>query len=317
MTRPDVFPTWAEQDKVDIISGQNNVVAPDSDYFKFGWLFREKPARNYDNWFKRYVGRWIRHLDSSIYEKVHGMRIGVQAANTIVILPGAARGLGGEKNTIPLPTAFRKTNAVWAAGDSAGGVPAAIFPMVDGTWYHVFVIKRDSDGNVDAGFDTDIDAVNLLAGFSGSIQYRRVGSVYRSGGTFRQFLHDPNSGWFRHAPGVLAATGVSVGQGLHIVSLATGVPPGIRFLNEVNLAIFGAVTTFVAVLSDEELSVQADYGHQVSAAAGELRNLSCLLVTDTLQRVSLSVNAPTTTVDYEIMSCGYQDLRFIPPEAWT
>lgn len=70
-------------------------------------------------------------------------------------------------------------NASWSQGTGNGGYPKPPFaPVAPITWYHIFVIAKD-DGTTDAGFDTDIAAVNLLstAGVDWT-KYRRIGSIY-------------------------------------------------------------------------------------------------------------------------------------------
>lgn len=64
-TKPSVNPEWAENDVVDGTSGQNNKVEPPTSWKNNGWSYQEKPARNYDNWFKNNVATWIRYLDDS------------------------------------------------------------------------------------------------------------------------------------------------------------------------------------------------------------------------------------------------------------
>lgn len=77
--------------------------------------------------------------------------------------------------TIELAAVLRKNiNATWVAGDNVGGLPSAL-TLLGSTWYHCFVIK-DTSGNVDAGYDTSLTAVNLLSD-SGFTYFRRVGSV--------------------------------------------------------------------------------------------------------------------------------------------
>ena len=45
------------------------------------------------------------------------------------------------------------------------------------TWYHLFVIKNNTSGVVDGGYDTSLAAVNLLADATGYTEYRRIWSV--------------------------------------------------------------------------------------------------------------------------------------------
>lgn len=67
----------------------------------------------------------------------------------------------------------------WVEGTNQAGRPAAVGLAIN-TWYHVFVVVK-LDGSVDAGFDTDIDATNLLGETTDYVNFRRVGSVLTDG----------------------------------------------------------------------------------------------------------------------------------------
>lgn len=70
----------------------------------------------------------------------------------------------------------KQIDAAWAVGDNAGGMFTGSV-AVD-TWYHVFEIRKDSDGTIDFGFDTSLTASNAPAGYS---NHRRIGSVLTDG----------------------------------------------------------------------------------------------------------------------------------------
>ena len=67
----------------------------------------------------------------------------------------------------------------WEEGTTNGGRPSADGLLAD-KWHHVFIISKP-DGTVDAGFDDDINAVNLLADAAvvtaGYTRFRYIGSV--------------------------------------------------------------------------------------------------------------------------------------------
>lgn len=65
----------------------------------------------------------------------------------------------------------KQIDATWAAGDAAGGLFNGT--VAADTVYYLFLIKKDSDGSIDAGWDTDIDASNIPAGYT---EYRRIWS---------------------------------------------------------------------------------------------------------------------------------------------
>lgn len=77
----------------------------------------------------------------------------------------------------------KDTTSTWAAGNNNGGMAAGV-TATDGTGYHFFIIGKTSDQTtIDAGFDIDPDASNLMATAAvvsaGYTTYRRVGWGYR------------------------------------------------------------------------------------------------------------------------------------------
>lgn len=123
-------------------------------------------------------------------EVPHGHLSGFQMANStadsdhdIRISPGVCRdyieGNGDSSASLSRVASdgvlIKQIDADWVEGSAAGGFPSSLSLSID-TWYHVFVIGK-SDGTVDAGFDTNLSAANLLADASDYSVYRRVGSV--------------------------------------------------------------------------------------------------------------------------------------------
>lgn len=100
--------------------------------------------------------------------------------------------------TIALDTAITKQiDAVWAAGDNAGGLPAGA--VTTGDYINVFAIL-DLDPItgvkiVDVGFDSDPAAANLMAA-SGYTHYKEIGRAPLQTSTFSEFSYD-GDGWYR------------------------------------------------------------------------------------------------------------------------
>ena len=87
---------------------------------------------------------------------------------------GAARGVNNIANLRLASTMTKQIGVSWVAGTGNGGFPNIIIIDVN-TWYHCFVIAKP-DGTTDAGFDTSLTAVNLLATATGYTDYIRVWS---------------------------------------------------------------------------------------------------------------------------------------------
>jgi microcystin-dependent protein len=98
------------------------------------------------------------------------------ADHDITISVGACRDSSDAYNMTLASALTKRIDASWAAGDAAGGLFSG--SVANATWYHVFLIRKDSDGAIDAGFDTSVVAANKPAGYS---TYRRIGSVLTNG----------------------------------------------------------------------------------------------------------------------------------------
>ena len=98
------------------------------------------------------------------------------ADHDIAIAVGVCRD-SADAQTLVLSTIMTKRiDATWSAGDDAGGLFTG--SVATDTWYHVFLIRKTSDGSIDAGFDTSVSAANIPAGYAA---YRRIGSVKTDG----------------------------------------------------------------------------------------------------------------------------------------
>jgi len=101
---------------------------------------------------------------------------GTDADHDINISIGECRDASNLYDLLNLATLTKQIDAAWSAGTGAGGLFSGT--VGNATWYHVFLIRKDVDGTVDAGFDTSVTAANRPAGYT---YYRRIGSVLTNG----------------------------------------------------------------------------------------------------------------------------------------
>jgi hypothetical protein len=102
-------------------------------------------------------------------------------ATKIDISPGKWRSSDDTINLTLVSTLIKQINANWAEGDDAGGFPSGL-TLTDGQPYHIFLIGK-SNGATDAGFDSSLTAVNLLADATGYTKFVRIGTFYVGDGT--------------------------------------------------------------------------------------------------------------------------------------
>lgn len=103
---------------------------------------------------------------------------GSDATNDIDIALGVAASddaAYADRVRISLTSALTKQlDATWAQGTNQGGRFSGV--SLSNTTYHVFLIRNDTTGTVDAGFDTSVTGANVPAGWS---KKRRIGSILR------------------------------------------------------------------------------------------------------------------------------------------
>jgi hypothetical protein len=101
------------------------------------------------------------------------------AAHDIDIAAGAARDNANGADLTLSSAMTKQIDATWASGDGNGGMADGV-SLSTNTWYHVFVVETDA-GGVDAGFDTAVNASNLVGTSGVASAFRRIGSVLTDG----------------------------------------------------------------------------------------------------------------------------------------
>lgn len=101
-----------------------------------------------------------------------GLTNAADTAHDITIAAGEATD-SSDTTMLALASAMTKQiDATWAVGTAAGGLFTG--SVAADTWYHVFLIEKDSDSTIDAGFDTSLTAANIPTGYT---KYRIIMSV--------------------------------------------------------------------------------------------------------------------------------------------
>lgn len=98
------------------------------------------------------------------------------ADHDITIATGEARDSTDAYDLALASAITKQIDASWAAGNNAGGLDTG--SVGNSTWYHVWLIRKDSDGSIDALFSTSATAPTMPAGYT---YKRRLGSVLTNG----------------------------------------------------------------------------------------------------------------------------------------
>lgn len=169
-----------------------------------------------------------------------GLTVVRDSGTAMTTAPGAVRGATDTLDLI-LAVATQKTDATWAVGDAAGGIPAALSPVGTG-WFRRFIVAKP-DGSTDLAWDTSpvaanffLDANAIAAGFSDATLYRRYGWTYWAAGAIknhRQSLSDP-SRYVWDVPESVHDANVAK-PSTTILNFGTAAPPGAIAMATVSL----------------------------------------------------------------------------------
>jgi hypothetical protein len=213
------------------LSENDEVVALGTDGINWHVLWKHLPESNLPN---NYLSGFKLSVDAT---DVHDLVIGT----------GQCKDSSNTYNLTLASALVKQVDNIWAAGTNVGGLAdseggtLSTGALSAGTWLHVFVIKNTSTGSVDAGFDTALNASNLLntsevlSVFTGTIAYRRVGSIKCDDGgvtgSIELFLQYGDEFAWKDPPSAstLLSTAASV--------LPVVVPPDISFDVELNTYI--------------------------------------------------------------------------------
>ena len=206
-----------------------------------------------------------------------------------------------------LSSITKQIDAVWAEGTNLGGLFSGTVAI--DTWYAVYIIEKDIDGTVDAGFDISPIAANIPVGYT---KYRRIGWVLTDASSniiaFRDF---ENSGgtvyreWYAFKSDSSGALGT-----LNRVLLTVTAPP--------NSAVsFSARITFAGVarawykstsFSDSGLGTASHDARTDSGATFCLVSMKDVPVDENSQ---IAIKVSDVTVGPLILTHGYLDRRVV------
>ena len=177
---------------------------------------------------------------------------------------GSARDGGDTVDAALAATLVKQIDATWAEGTDAGGMFTG--SVANDTWYHVVLIRQDSSGDVDAGFDTDLGGANKPSGWS---VIRRLGSVLTDGAAnILGFQHFADRGLFLWDDPPLDADPASATTGTTQTTHALSVPPGLSVEARLNAYVSHASAQALVVLQQPGVADEAP-----SASAGPLASL--------------------------------------------
>lgn len=233
-------------------------------------------------------------------DAIGGLIISSTVDAVVAVTPGRARD-AADSIDIALAAAMTKrlqSSGAWAAGSGANGLFSGA--KANSTWYHVFAIKKDSDGSVDIGIDTWVTANNRPAAYS---SYRRIGSFRTdAAGKIIPFIADQLTGGRRRFRWVTPINDALDGTlTTTFTALTLSVPTNVQVDAEINawiyannmLAYFSPLDTADVAVGTPSTGVltgfTVGYG-SVTGDATDSMGFKLDVRTDTLARIRARAN---------------------------
>lgn len=238
----------------------------------------------------------------------------VSAPNTTVdVGAGSAR---NSLNTLDINLAatlrgILQASGAWAAGDNQNKLDTGA-KAINST-YHVFVIRKTSDGTGDILFSLSATAPTVPSGYSG---FRRISRIATdASGNIRAFKDRGNGNFDWVTPSVeitasaanpatspLTITGVGGAPAMLKLQIACGGDGAAVRITPIDVT--NAVNTAVPTTWLGGIMINAGGGSAFEAASGEFEVMS-----DATGQVTLRTTATVGTLDYRVILFGWREVR--------
>lgn len=234
-----------------------------------------------------------------------GLTLSRTATVDITIAPGLAVSSDGLSQMPRSTNLVKKIDAAWTVGTGVGGRSGALTNV---TWYHVFLILSAA-GVVDAGFDTSLTAVNLLAA-SGYIKYRRLGSVFYIDGVsfLRDFVQQQNRFYWKDPVGNYLDTDADIGTTAVLIALS--VPPDVAVVAKMNIFVRSFASEASLYLSSPQVTdlLPTPTGSPgTTIVRGDASDLAAQVEALTNTSKQVRARADTNSIDLRISTYGWID----------
>lgn len=228
------------------------------------------------------------------------------ADHDITISVGKCRDSANTKTLELTSPITKQIDAAWVAGDAAGGMFSG--SVAADTTYHLFIIEKDSDGTIDAGFDTSVTAANIPAGYTA---YRRIASFITDASSnliaFNAVEADGGGYFLEYMVRIIdLATASPSTTG---VSLTLSVPADVQFFAQVACRLVNGSVAIVTI--GQDVSGVAPSGNN-SDLVVQIDAIDCSIVkqitTNTNSQIEYRSSNGSVSA-FNLMTIGYTDFR--------
>lgn len=179
-----------------------------------------------------------------------GLTLARASTTTYTVAAGqAANDDGGTQYDMSLGSTFTKSLSAWAVGSGNGSLDTGA--VASTTWYHVHLIRKDSDGTIDVLLSLSPTAPTMPTGYTAR---RRLGSI-KTDGSSNIILFSQDGDEFLWD---VATVDVDASNpGTAAVTRTLNVPTGIKTVAIVNVGAFASTNHPIANISALDVSDQA------------------------------------------------------------
>lgn len=247
----------------------------------------------------------------------YGLTMALKTEVTVAVAAGSARSSNNAFSMVlnSEMSGVLQASGVWGAG--SGGYKLDTGARAANTWYHLFLIRKTSDGSADLLFSLSPTAPTLPAGFAG---FRRIGAVKT--GADASIIPFFNAGrmfwWSRPIRDAFSSIGASATSS---VTLALSAPPGVRVLVKNQAAFTGSAYNIYFRSVDAAAITSAWLVSNTAANLGnwngglgmntsdvDLGSVPFDTLTDTTGSVVMQYNNGPLAGFYAVMTLGWTEL---------
>jgi len=189
------------------------------------------------------------------------------------------------------------------------------FGIAPSAWYHFFLIRNDTTGAIDAGWDTSLTCANIPSGYT---EYRRIRS-HQTDASFNLVQSIQWGDYFRWATSIASVSEDRTSTYTTYVARTVDVPLGVRCIWEGKaLANLTGVAYTLAPFNMQPVGASETTPTAVTinlpflgydTAQGETVTMHWNVMTDTSSQIEYAFYAASGTYNVRISTIGYLDYR--------
>ena len=247
---------------------------------------------------------------------IDGLQLALNGTNTqsLSIIVGVAKDSTNTFNMTLASTFYKTLASTFSAGAGSSGSPnggLATGTVAALTWYHVFLIAKDS-GVTDIYFDTSVTAANIPSGWT---YYRRIGSIKTNASSANILPFTQTGGYFAWQNTLVEVNGANIANDTLTTVTLSYVPPGVACSVDIRACVDSTATgASLGIWSPGNAgSFNNPYDLALSAnVANIVSSIAVSVYTNTTPQivVEMSYGSSTTTNNlYFIGTVGWLDFR--------